>query len=79
MKLTQTHRVCVRKTCHIAQLFLTQVRKFYCFRPGPYIFYKYAWHNHLSCPIMAGSISQNVAFLNSFVHDVIKFLYNMKT
>ena len=24
---------------------------FYCFRSGPYIFFKYARHNHLRCPM----------------------------
>ena len=35
---------------HIAQLVL--IRKFYCFRPGPHISFKYASHNHLRCPMM---------------------------
>ena len=26
---------------------LLLIRKFYCFRPGPHISFKYAWHNHL--------------------------------
>ena len=30
---------------HIAQLFL--IRKFYCFRKGWHIYFKYARHNHL--------------------------------
>ena len=25
------------------------IRKFYCFRPGPHISFKYAQHNHLRC------------------------------
>ena len=29
---------------------------FYCFRPGQHIFFKYAWHNHLRCP-MVGEVS----------------------
>ena len=37
---------------HIVQLLL--IRKFYCFRPGPHISFKYARHNHLRCPIMGG-------------------------
>ena len=35
---------------HIAQLFL--IRKFYCFRKGRHIYFKYARHNHLRCPMM---------------------------
>ena len=63
MTLTQTHHFCVRKfychitlicpinlISHIAQLLL--IRKFYCFRPGPHISFKYARHNHLRCPTM---------------------------
>ena len=38
---------------HIAQLLL--IRKFYCFRPGPHISFKYARH-HLPCPMM-GEVS----------------------
>ena len=38
---------------HIAQLLL--IRKFYCFRPGPHISFKYE-HNHLHCPMM-GEVS----------------------
>ena len=34
----------------ISQLLL--IRKFYCFRLGPHIFFKYAFHNHLRCPMM---------------------------
>ena len=63
MTLTQTHHFCVRKVyclitlicsiiliSHIAQLFL--IRKFYCFRKGWHIYFKYARHNHLHCPMM---------------------------
>ena len=32
---------------HIAQLLVTQVRKFYCLGPGSCIYYKYTWHNYL--------------------------------
>ena len=39
---------------HIGQLLL--IRKFYCFRKGPHISFKYARHNHLRCPMM-GEIS----------------------
>ena len=39
---------------HIAQLLL--IRKFYCFRKGPHISFKYARHNHLRCPMM-GEVS----------------------
>ena len=39
---------------HIAQLVL--IHKFYYFRQGPHIFFKYAWHNHLRCPMM-GEVS----------------------
>ena len=39
----------------IVQLLLTQVRKFYCFRPAP-PFFKYARHDHLRCPMM-GEVS----------------------
>ena len=35
---------------HIAQLLL--IRNFYCFRKGQHIFFKYARHNHLRCPMM---------------------------
>ena len=37
---------------HIVQLLL--IRKFYFFRPGPHISFKYVRHNHLRCPIMEG-------------------------
>ena len=39
---------------HIVKLLL--IRKFYCFRPGAHIFFKYARHNHLRCPMM-GEVS----------------------
>ena len=35
---------------HIPQLLL--IRKIYCFHPGRHIFFKYAQHNHLRCPMM---------------------------
>ena len=35
---------------HIVQLLL--IGKFYCFRPGPPISFKYARHNHLRCRMM---------------------------
>ena len=35
---------------HIVKLLL--IRKFYCFRPGAHISFKYARHNHLRCPMM---------------------------
>ena len=35
---------------HIAQLLL--IRKFYCFRPGRHISFKYVRHKHLHCPMM---------------------------
>ena len=67
MTLTQTRHFYVRKgllsnyfnlsnylNSHIAQLLL--IRKFYCFRPGPHISFKYARHNHLRCPMM-GEVS----------------------
>ena len=41
---------------HIAQLLL--IRKFYCFRPGLHIFFKYARHNHLRCPMMEKYLSE---------------------
>ena len=66
MKLTQTHYFYFRKALlsnyfislitlisHIAQLL---IRKFYCFRPGPHISFKYWRHNHLRCPMM-GEVS----------------------
>ena len=34
------------------QLLFIQVRKFYCFRLGRHILFKYAWYNHLRCPMM---------------------------
>ena len=37
-----------------AQLLL--IRKFYCFRKGPHISFKYAQYNHLRCPMM-GEVS----------------------
>ena len=59
----QTHHFCVRKVLlsnyfnlpiilisHIAQLLL--IRKFYGFRPGRHISFKYERHNHLHCPMM---------------------------
>ena len=65
MTLTQTHHFCVRKVyclitlicsiiliSHIVQLFL--IRKFYCFRKGAHISFKYTQHNHLRCPMMGG-------------------------
>ena len=39
---------------HIAQLLL--ISKFYCFRKGPHISFKYAQHNHSRCPMM-GEVS----------------------
>ena len=39
---------------NIAQLLL--IRKFYCFRKGPHISFKYAQHNYLRCPMM-GDVS----------------------
>ena len=39
---------------HIAQRL--PIRKFYCFRKGPHISFKYARHNHLRCPMM-GEVS----------------------
>ena len=39
---------------HIVKLLL--IRKFYCFRPGAHISFKYARHNHLRCPMM-GEVS----------------------
>ena len=67
MTLTQTYHFCVRKIyclitlictiiliSHIVQLLL--IRKFYCFRKGRHIYFKYARHNHLRCPMM-GEVS----------------------
>ena len=67
MTLTQTHHFCVRKVyrlitlicsiiliSHTTQLFL--IRKFHCFRKGRHIYFKYARHNHLPCPMM-GEVS----------------------
>ena len=59
----------------VAQLLLTQVRRFYCFRPGPHIFFKHVWHNNLCCPDDGRSIYRNIASLNRIVHDVINLLY----
>ena len=42
------------KISHIAQLLL--IRKFYCFRPGRHISFKYVRHNHLHYPMM-GEVS----------------------
>ena len=39
---------------HIVKLLL--IRKFYCFRPGAHISFKYGRHNHLHCPMM-GEVS----------------------
>ena len=50
---------------HIVKLLL--IRKFYCFRPGAHISFKYARHNHLPCPVM-GEVSP-------LLHDVIILLY----
>ena len=36
---------------HIVKLLL--IRKFYCFRPGAHISFKYARHNHLRCLMLA--------------------------
>ena len=59
MELTQAHYFCVRKALlfyyfvnHIAQLLLTLVSKFYCFRPCPQTFIKYVRHNHLRSPML---------------------------
>ena len=57
---------------HIAQLLL--IRKFYCFRKGPHISFKYA-RQSFTLPDDGRSISQNVAHLNILVHDVINLLY----
>ena len=32
------------------------IRKFYCFRKGRHIYFKYVRHNHLRCPMM-GEVS----------------------
>ena len=32
------------------------IRKFYCFRPGLHIYFKYARHNHLCCPMMGATV-----------------------
>ena len=45
----------------ITQLFLIQVRKFYCFRLGPDIFYKYARHKYLHC-LMMGEVTLETWF-----------------
>ena len=61
MALTETHDYRVRKNSlsyyfnlsnyltHIAQLL---IRKFYCFSPGPRIFFEYVRHNHQRYPMM---------------------------
>ena len=67
MTLRQTHHICVGKVLlsnyfnlsnylisHIAQFFF--IHKFYGFRPGPYIIFKYARYNHLRC-LMMGEVS----------------------
>ena len=56
----QTHHFSVRKSLlsnyfnlsnyQIAQLLL--IRKFYFFRKGPHIYFKYAQRNHLHYPMM---------------------------
>ena len=73
MTLTQSYHFCVRKDLpsnlicliilisHIAQFLL--IFKFCCFRQGPHISFKYAWHNHLRCPVVG---------VVSLKHSVIK-------
>ena len=81
LKLHKPHHFCLCKALlsnyfnHIAQFLLTQVCKFYCFHSRPYIFVKYASHNHLCCPMFERSVSRNVASLNILVCDVINPLY----
>ena len=66
MTLMQTHQFCIHKVyclitlicliiliSHIAQVLIS---KFYCFRPGPHISFKYVQHNHLRC-LMMGEVS----------------------
>ena len=62
----QTHHFCILKLyCLITVIslivkFLTQVSKFYCFRLGPYISFKYGWQ---SFTLMMGE-----AFLKAYSH-----------
>ena len=49
----------------------SQVYKFYLFRSGVYIFFKYVQHNHLRNIFIDGkSISRNVVLWKILVHDV---------
>ena len=58
---------------HIAELLLT--RKFFCFRKGPHISFKYAQHSHLRCPMMGEVPLEILAHLNILVHNVINLLH----
>ena len=56
---------------HIAQLL---IRKLYCFRKGPHIFFKYE-RQSFTLPDDGRSISRSVAYLYILVFDVINLLY----
>ena len=56
MKLTQAHHFCVLKSLlsnYIYQFHYASFSHpgphFYCFYPGPYVFFKYSEHNHFCC------------------------------
>ena len=57
---------------HIVQLFL--IRKFYCFRKGRHIYFKYAQHNHLHCPMM-GEVFLWLVLLDEKFVSAIKKIY----
>ena len=42
--------------CNSFKALRSSLSKFYCFRPGPHISFKYARHNHLRC-LMMGEVS----------------------
>ena len=60
---------------HIVKLFLT--RKFYCFRNGQHIYFKYARHNHLHCPMM-GEVFLWLVLLDEKFVSAIKEKYIRK-
>ena len=57
---------------HIVQLFL--IRKCYCFHNGRHIYFKYAQHNHLHCPMM-GEVFLWLVLLDEKFVSAIKKIY----
>ena len=82
MTLTQTHHFCVRKVyhlitlicpiifiSHIAQLLL--IRKFYCFRKGPHISFKYPRHNQEEIEAFKANVLININHLTRIMTKVL--------